>query len=80
MFGRDDAYGKVKKLLENEYRKKREDIVSAFNDAHDGTNGGLRVVLDTIAESLKAGAVENYVTSIFDRTILLMNFPKKLYP
>ena len=65
----DDAYGKVKKLLENEYRKKRENIVSAFNDTHDGTNGGLRVVLDTIAESLKAEAVENYVTSIFDRYV-----------
>ena len=68
-FGRDDAYGKVKKLLENEYRKKGRDIISAFNDTHDGTNGGLRVVLDTIAESLKAEAVENYVTSIFDRYV-----------
>ena len=68
-FGHDDAYGKAKELLENEYRKKRGDIVSAFNDAHDGTNGGMRVVLDTIAESLKARAVENYVTSLFDRYV-----------
>lgn len=68
-FGRDDAYGKVKELLENEYRKKHGDIVSAFNDAHDGTNGGMRVVLDTIAESLKAEAVGNYITSIFDRYV-----------
>ena len=68
-FGRDDAYGKVKELLENEYRKKRGDIVSAFNDAHDGTNGGMRVILDTIAEALKAEAVESYVTSIFDRYV-----------
>jgi hypothetical protein len=68
-FGRDDAYGKAKELLEKEYRKKRGDIVSAFNDAHDGTNGGMRVVLDTIAESLKAEAVENYITSIFDRYV-----------
>ena len=64
-----DAYGKAKELLESEYRKKRGDIVSAFNDAHDGTNGGMRVVLDTIAESLKAEAVENYVTSLFDRYV-----------
>ena len=68
-FGRDDAYGKVKELFENEYRKKRGDFVSAFNDANTGTNGGMRVVLDTIAESLKAKAVENYVTSIFDRYV-----------
>jgi hypothetical protein len=67
--GRDDAYGKVKELLENEYRKKGGDIVSAFNDAHDGTNGGMRVVLDKIAEALKAEAVRSYVTSLFDRYV-----------
>ena len=67
--GRNDAYAKAKTLLENEYRRKHGDIVSAFNDAHDGTNGGMRVVLDTIAESLKAEAVENYMTSIFDQYV-----------
>jgi hypothetical protein len=77
-FGRDDAYSEVKGLLENEYRKKRGDIVSAFNDAHDGTNGGMRVVLDTIAESLKARAVENYVTSIFDRYVAPNDWPAKV--
>ena len=77
-FGRDDAYGKVKELLENENRKKRGDIVSAFNDAHDGTNGGMRVVLDTLAESLKAEAVERYVTSIFDQYVAPNNWLAKV--
>jgi len=77
-FGRDDAYGKVKELLEIEYRKKRGDIVSAFNDALDGTHGGMRGVLDTIAVSLKAKAVENYVTSIFDRYVEPNDWPAKV--
>ena len=77
-FGRDDAYGKAKELLESEYRKKRGDIVSAFNDAHDGTNGGMRVILDTIAEKLKAEAVERYVTSIFDRIVAPNSWEQKV--
>lgn len=64
-----EAYGRAKELLEREYRKRHGDIVSAFNDAHDGTNGGMRVVLDTIAEGLKAEAVERYITSIFDQHV-----------
>ena len=64
---RPDAYGEVKDLLEREYRRRGNgDIVAAYNDAHDGTNGGMRVVLDTIADSLKAKAVERYTATVFD--------------
>jgi len=73
-----DAYGKAKELLESEYRKKRGDIVSAFNDAHDGTNGGIRVVLDTIAEGLKTEAVERYITDVFDRHVAPNEWPAKV--
>ncbi len=62
-----DAYGEVKDLLEREYRRRSNgDIVAAFNDAHDGTNGGMRVVLDLIADSIKAKAVERYTATMFD--------------
>ena len=43
--------------------------MSAFNDAHDGTNGGLRVILDIIADGLKAESVERYVRDVFDRHV-----------
>lgn len=64
-----DAAGRAKELLEKEQRKRNGDIVSAYNDAHDGTNGGMRVVLDTIAEGLKAEAVQRYTRDIFDRHV-----------
>jgi hypothetical protein len=65
-----DAYGEVKDLLERECRRRDNgDIVSAFNDAHDGTNGGLRVILDIIADTLKARAVERYTAAMFDRHV-----------
>lgn len=64
-----EAYGKAKELLEREYRKRNGDIVSAFNDAKDGTNGGMRVVLDTIADGLKAEVIERYIADVFDRYV-----------
>jgi hypothetical protein len=64
-----EAAGRAKEALDREYRRRQGDIVSAFNDAHDGTNGGMRVVLDTIAEGLKAESVERYVREVFDRIV-----------
>lgn len=73
-----DAYVEAKDLLEREQRRRSGDIVSVFNDAHDGTNGGLRVVLDTIADSLKAEAVERYTTDVFDRHVAPNSWDQKV--
>lgn len=73
-----DAYAKAKDLLEREQRKRGGDIVTVFNDAHDATNGGLRVVLDTIADSLKAEAVERYTTAVFDRHVTPNSWNQKV--
>ena len=66
---RADAGGRAKEILEQAYRRQNGDLVTAYNDAHDGTNGGLRHVLDVIAEALKAEAVERYVREVFDRSV-----------
>ncbi len=66
---RSEATGRAKELLEREYRRQNGDIVTAFNDAHDGTNGGLRLVLDKVAEGLKAESVQRYVREVFDRHV-----------
>jgi hypothetical protein len=65
---RAEAAGKVKEILEKEYRR-QGGIITAYNDAHDGTNGGLRVVLDRIAEHLKAESVEHHIRDAFDRYV-----------
>jgi hypothetical protein len=64
-----EAASRAKELLEREYRRRGGDIVTAYNDAHDGTNGGLRLILDTIAEGLKAESVERYIRDAFDRYV-----------
>jgi len=73
-----EAAGRAKELLEQEYRKRQGDIVSAYNDAHDGTNGGMRVVLDIIAEGLKTESVERYIRDVFDRHVAPNSWEQKL--
>lgn len=77
---RAEAAGRAKEILDQEYRHPRRggDIVMAFNDASDGTNGGLRVILDTIAEALKAEAVERYVRDQFDRYVAPNDWEQKV--
>jgi len=69
VMSRPQAAGRAKEMLESEYRRRDGDIVTAFNDAHDGINGGMRVVLDTIAEAMKTESVERYIRDVFDRHV-----------
>lgn len=64
-----EAEGRAKEIIEHEYRRRGGDIVTAYNDAHDGTNGGLRAQFDLIAERLKLESVERYVRAIFDQFV-----------
>jgi len=64
-----EARGRAKEILEREYRRRNGDIVSAYNDAHAGTNGGLRILLDLIADALKAETVERYIRDAFHRHV-----------
>ena len=73
-----DACSRAKELLEVEYRRRHGNIVSAFNDAHDGTNGGMRAALDVIAEALKAEAIERYVRDAFDRHVAPNSWGQKV--
>ena len=75
---RAEAAGRAKEILDKEYRRRQGDIVTAFNDAHDATNGGMRVVLDTIAEGLKAESVERYIREVFDRIVAPNSWEQKV--
>lgn len=69
---------RAKELLEREYRRRGGDIVSAYNDAHDGTNGGMRHVLDILAEGIKAESVEHYIRDTFDRHVAPNSWEQKV--
>lgn len=68
----------AKELVDREYRRRGSDIVGAYNDAHDGTNGGLRAILDVIADGLKAESVERYIMDAFDRHVTPNSWTKKV--
>lgn len=73
-----EAASRAKELLEREYRRKQGDIVTAFNDAHDGTNGGMRVILDVLSEGLKAESLERYIRDAFDRYVSPNSWEQKV--
>jgi len=73
-----EAAGRAKELLEKEYRRHGGDIVTAFSDANTGLNGGVRKILDLIAEGLKAEAVEHYITSVFVRHVAPNSWSQKV--
>jgi hypothetical protein len=73
-----EAVSRAKEILEQEYRRKGGDIVTAYNDSHEGTNGGLRVILDIIAEGLKAESVERHIRDAFDRYVAPNSWEQKV--
>ena len=73
-----EATSRAKEIVEREYRRRNGDIVMAYNDAHDGTNGGLRAVLDVIAEGLKLETVENHIRDAFDRYVTPNSWEQKV--
>jgi len=73
-----EAAGRAKEILEQAYRKRNGDIVAAYNDAHDGTSGGLRAILDFIAEGLKAESVRRYIRDVFDRHVAPNSWEQKV--
>lgn len=73
-----EAQSRAKEIITQEYRRRRGDLMTGFNDAHDGTNGGLRHILDVVADSLKAESVEHYVVAMFDRYVARDNYEQKV--
>ncbi len=73
-----EAGGRAKEIIERQYRRRGGDIVSAFNNAHDGTEGGLRAVLDIIADGLKEESVERYIRDMFDRHVAPNSWDQKV--
>ena len=62
-----DAEGKAKAMVNQAYRQNRGDIMSAFREARENINGGMRRVLDAICDAMKGEHIEQYIENVFDR-------------
>jgi hypothetical protein len=62
-----EAQGRAKEAVEQRYQQIHGgNLQAAYNSAHEGTNGGLRAVLDILAEQLKFEAIERYIRKVLD--------------
>lgn len=73
-----EAIGRAKRILETAYRHRRQTLQNAIADCLDGANGGVRAVLDTILEAVKAESIEHYVEDVFDRHVALNDWPQRV--
>ena len=73
-----EATSRAKEILEAEYKRRGGNVNNAYNDAHDGTEGGLRGILDVLANHLKAEAVERHIRQVFDRYVTPISWEEKV--
>lgn len=65
-------------LIDRIYQQRGGNITSAYRDANDGLNGGMRVVLDNMADDLKSQAVRKYMREVFDRHVAPHRWEEKV--
>jgi hypothetical protein len=75
---RSEAAGKAKEIIEKAYHRKRMDRLAAYSDGKNGTNGGMRAILDLIMEQLKEEAVERHIRDVIDRYIAPSSFDEQV--
>lgn len=74
-----ECLDRAKHVLEQEYhRRRRGDLVSCYKNAEAGLDGGVRAILDTLAESIKADATQRYVREVFDRYVSPVEWSDKV--
>jgi len=73
-----DAMARAKQILERAYRRRNLGLRNAVQDAKTGTNGGLRVILDLLADATKAESIENYMGEVFDRHVELDSWEQRV--
>ena len=66
---RSEAAGRAKEIITQNYGRRRLDKLNAYSDGKNGTNGGMREILDIIMETLKEEAVERHFRDVIDRYI-----------
>ena len=75
---RAEAAGRAKEIIENAYRRKGMDRLTAYSDGKNGTNGGMRAILDIILERLKEEAVERHIRDVIDRYVAPSDFEEQV--
>lgn len=73
-----DARSHAKRLLESRLRRGEGNIVTYYRRCETGVEGGVRAVIDTIADTLKAQSITDYVRDVFDQIVEPHEFEQKV--
>lgn len=73
-----EASERAKEIVEQEFRRKNGNLLSAFEQAHSGVNGGMRVILDLIADHLREEGVRRHVNHVIDRYVVPTKWNEKV--
>jgi len=74
----ENAAEEAKYIVFGEYHRKRLDKLQAYSDGKNGTNGGMRAILDIILDTLKSKAIESHIRSVIDRYIQPSSFEEQV--
>ncbi len=75
---RAEAASRAKKIILKEYHKRGKDKLHAYADGKNGTNEGMRGILDIILYSLRDEAVDNHIQDVLDRYVRPSSFNEQV--
>jgi hypothetical protein len=75
---RAEAAGRAKEIIERDYRRNGQDKLHAYANGKNGTNGGMRAILDIIMEHLKEEAIERHIRDVLDRYVAPTSFDEQV--
>lgn len=75
---RAEAAGRAKEIISKEYNRKGMDRLNAYTDGKNGTNGGMRTILDMIMENLKDEAINRHIRDVLDRYVAPTSFDEQV--
>lgn len=75
---RAEAVGRAKEIITKKYHRRGLDKLNAYSDGKNGTNGGMREILDIIMETLKEEEIERHFRDVIDRHISPSNWEEQV--
>ncbi|MBT62927.1 MAG: hypothetical protein CML13_06910 [Puniceicoccaceae bacterium] len=68
----------AKEIIERSLRRNGGNLISAYHNANTGLNGGVRKVLDTIADDIREEGLRRYINNVLDTYVNPVSFEEKV--
>ncbi|WP_309400011.1 hypothetical protein [Cerasicoccus maritimus] len=68
----------AKEIVERHHKRSGGNLLSAYTQANTGLNGGMRKILDVIADELREDALRRYTNHVLDTYVTPNAWPEKV--